>query len=157
VDESSAQLTSTREGAIQVTPCHWGRRQARPAEAELIYYERPDVVGPKESQYAIHRTPDPMGLRAMLSAALGVRGVVRKHRSLYRIGVTRLHLDRVEGLGEFVELEVVLQPGQETAYGVAIAHDLMEKLGVPQSGLLHQAYINLLESKPSQAEVGPDH
>ncbi len=125
------------------------RQFADSAEGELIYYERADATGPKESRYRIHRTPDPAGLSAVLAAALGVRGVVRKHRTLYLIGVTRLHLDLVEGLGSFVELEVVLQPGQETSQGVAIAHDLMEKLGVPQSGLVHQAYIDLLESKPS--------
>ena len=120
------------------------RQFAGSAEAELIYYERPDAAGPKESRYVLHRTPDPVGLGAALSMALGVRGVVRKHRRLYLIGATRMHLDRVEGLGEFVELEVVLQGEQKVSEGVATAHDLMERLGVPQSGLLHQAYIDLL-------------
>lgn len=130
--------------------CPRGRLKLRQfsgtAEAELIYYERPDAAGPKESRYTVHRTLDPMGLRAALSMALGVRGVVCKHRTLYLIGATRLHLDRVEGLGQFVELEVVLRPEEKPSDGVAIAHDLMEKLGIPRDALLHQAYIDLLES-----------
>jgi adenylate cyclase len=116
--------------------------------AELIYYERPEATGPKESRYIVHRTADPVGLCAALSAGLGVRGVVRKRRTLYRIGPTRVHLDRVDDLGEFVELEVVLPPQQSTSEGVAIAHDLMDRLGIPPSGLLHQAYIDMLEARP---------
>lgn len=117
-------------------------------QAELIYYERPEATGPKESRYIVHRTADPAGLGATLSAALGVRGVVRKRRTLYRIGPTRVHLDRVDGLGEFVELEVVLQPQETIPEGVAIAHDLMDRLGIPPSGLLYQAYIDMLEMEP---------
>jgi predicted adenylyl cyclase CyaB len=124
------------------------RQFAGMAEAELIYYERSDSAEPKESRYAIHRTADPVGLRVMLSAALGVRGVVRKRRTLYLIGPTRVHLDRIEGLGEFVELEVVLQPQQNVADGTAMARELMDKLGIPPSGLVRRAYIDLLETGP---------
>ena len=81
----------------------------------------------------------------MLSAALDVRGVVRKRRSVYLVGQTRVHLDQVEGLGDFVELEVVLQPQQNSSDGVAIAHDLMRKLGILPSQLIDKAYIDLLE------------
>ncbi len=122
------------------------RQRAGMAEAELIYYERSDSAEPKESRYAIHRTADPAGLRAALSAALGVRGVVRKRRTLYLIGPTRVHLDRVDQLGEFVELEVVLQPQQKVADGTAMARELLEKLGIPSSGLVSGAYIDLLET-----------
>jgi len=121
------------------------RRLAGVAEAELIYYERSDTSEPKESRYAIHRTADAAGLCTALSAALGVRGVVRKRRTLYLIGPTRVHLDRVEGLGEFVELEVVLKPLQNLSDGVAVAGELMDRLGIPRTALLQQAYVDLLE------------
>jgi adenylate cyclase class IV len=62
-------------------------------QAELIYYERPESSGPRESRYIVHPTADPEGLREVLSAALGVRGVVRKRRTVYLIGQTRVHLD----------------------------------------------------------------
>ena len=90
-------------------------------------------------------TADPEGLREVLSAALGIRGVVRKRRSVYLVGQTRVHLDQVEGLGDFVELEVVLQPQQNSSDGVTIARELMRKLGISTSQLVEKAYIDLLE------------
>jgi len=122
------------------------RRLADRAQAELIYYQRSDAAEPKESRYAIHRVSDPDSLVPLLSAALGVRGVVRKRRTLYRIGATRVHLDCVAGMGQFVELEVVLEAHQSLSEGVAVARDLMSRLAIPPEGLLRPAYIDLLES-----------
>jgi len=122
-------------------------RQLAPERGQLVYYERPDQDGPKRSNYHIFETSDPSGLKATLSLALGVRGVVRKTRYLYLVGQTRVHLDEVEGLGEFMELEVVLRPEQSDAEGQAIAHDLMTRLGVREEDLLEGAYMDLLEGK----------
>jgi predicted adenylyl cyclase CyaB len=112
--------------------------------AELIYYERPDDKAPVESQYM--KTAVVAGeIEAILSIALGVRGTVRKRRDLYRIGQTRVHVDEVEGLGSFVELEVELGRGQSATEGEAIARDLMKELGVKEGDLVAEAYIDLLE------------
>jgi predicted adenylyl cyclase CyaB len=81
----------------------------------------------------------------VLSAAFDIRGVVRKRRTVYRIGQTRVHLDQVEGLGEFVELEVVLRREQSSSDGATIAHELMEKLGISPDQLIDRAYIDLLQ------------
>ncbi|PMP93937.1 MAG: adenylate cyclase, partial [Candidatus Aminicenantes bacterium] len=113
--------------------------------AELIYYERPDQVGPKFCQYEVFETDQPEQLKKVLTAALGLRGKVGKIRYFYKIGQTRLHLDQVEGLGDFLELEVVLHPGQTEAEGQAIAYELMEKLGLKQEDLIDRAYIDLLD------------
>ncbi len=121
------------------------RRFVGCSEAELIYYERPEISGPKESRYIVHPTADPEGLREVLAAAFDIRGVVRKRRSVYLIGQARVHLDQVEGLGEFVELEVVLRPEQKASEGVALAQELMEKLGISRSQLIDGAYIDLLQ------------
>ncbi len=120
------------------------RRFAGSSQAELIYYERSSVSGPKESRYIVYPTSDAEGLRAVLSAALGVRGVVRKTRTLYLIGQTRVHLDEVEGLGQFVELEVVLHPEQGVGEGQAIARRLMTELCILPEQLVERAYIDLL-------------
>jgi predicted adenylyl cyclase CyaB len=112
--------------------------------AELIYYEREDGPGPKESRYSLSRTSEPDSLKAVLQISLGVRGVVRKTRTLYLVGQTRIHLDEVEGLGSFVELEVVMQPNQSRADGIQIARGLMAKLEIQDAELVEQAYIDLL-------------
>ena len=115
---------------------------------ELIHYHRDDIAGPKTSQYTIAPTTDPGALRAILSSVLGVLGVVRKRRWLYRLGQTRVHLDRVEGLGEFVELEVVLRPDQAEGVGMALAQGLMARLGIAEGQLVDVAYIDLMGGGP---------
>jgi predicted adenylyl cyclase CyaB len=122
-------------------------RQLAPDHAQLVYYERPDQDGPKRSTYHIFETADPHNLKTALSLALGVRGIVRKTRFLYLVGQTRLHLDEVEGLGQFMELEVVLRPGQSDAEGQTIATDLMTRLGIHEDDLLKLAYMDLIEAK----------
>jgi predicted adenylyl cyclase CyaB len=116
-----------------------------PDRAQLVYYERPDQDGPKRSNYHIFETSDPENLKTTLTLALGVRGIVCKTRFLYLAGQTRIHLDDVEGLGYFMELEVVLRDGQTDAEGQAIAEDLMNRLGIQKEDLLEGAYMDLLE------------
>jgi len=111
---------------------------------ELIYYERDDQAGPKQCRYSIFRTSDPESLRAVLSLSLRVRGIVRKRRILYMAGQTRIHLDEVEGLGSFAELEVVMRTDQSRAEGIRIARELMAQLEIGDSDLIEQAYIDLL-------------
>jgi predicted adenylyl cyclase CyaB len=124
-------------------------RLLQPDQAQLVYYERPDQDGPKRSNYHIYTTRDPQGLQATLQMALGVRGVVRKTRYLYLVGQTRIHLDDVDGLGQFMELEVVLRADQSDAEGQTIAEDLMARLGVRKEDLLEGAYMDLLEKSGS--------
>ena len=120
------------------------RRFAGSTEAELIYYERPDVAGPKESRYRVYRTRDADSLLAVLSDGCDVTGVVRKRRTVYLIEQTRVHLDEVEGLGDFVELEVVLRPDEDEHAGLAIAQKLMVELGIEPEQLVEGAYVDLL-------------
>ena len=114
---------------------------------ELIHYHRPDTAGPKASRYLIAPTSSPAALKEILTRVLPTTGVVRKRRQLYLVGQTRIHLDRVEGLGDFVELEVVLRPDQDEAEGVAIAQDLMGRLGIAPEQLIREAYIDLLKER----------
>lgn len=115
-------------------------------KGQLIYYERDDTAGPKRSDYTIFTTADPESLKGLLAAALGVRGVVRKQRWLYWVDNTRIHLDEVEGLGTFLELEVVLTSEQSAGEGRLIAEKLMAQLGVEPADLIDGAYIDLLET-----------
>ena len=116
-----------------------------PDRAQLIYYLRSDQEGPRRSDYHIFETLDPENLKHVLSLAYGIRGVVKKTRYLFMVGQTRVHLDDVEGLGHFMELEVVMQEGQSSAQAETIAEGLMTSLGVERGDLLEGAYIDLLE------------
>ncbi|MFZ0531798.1 MAG: class IV adenylate cyclase [Anaerolineales bacterium] len=128
--------------------CPQGRIKLRELSADrgqLVYYLRQDVTAPKHSEYKIFETNDPTILKLILAEAFGVRGVVSKVRYLYLVGQTRIHLDEVKGLGNFMELEVVLQPGQTDAAGQLIAKNLMQQLGIQEMDLLDTAYMDMME------------
>lgn len=118
-------------------------RQFADGSAELIHYDRPDTDGAKASDYVRVPVPDPAALREALARGCGVRGRVRKRRLLLISGATRIHLDRVEGLGDFMELEVVLADGQGDAEGQRIAEQLMCDLGLAEAPRLAGAYLDL--------------
>jgi homotetrameric cytidine deaminase len=82
-------------------------REEEPGGATLIQYDRPDAAEARESRYRLSPVPDPDELRASLDAALGTLVVVAKERHLLLWDGVRIHLDTVEGLGSFVELEGV--------------------------------------------------
>lgn len=130
--------------------CAHGRLKLRDfgdGRGELIHYERADAEGPKLSDYVRAPTSDPAALRDALARAHGVLGRVRKSRLLLMAGATRIHLDRVEHLGDFMELEVVLRGGQTVAEGEAIAEALMAQLGVRDDQRLAGAYLDLLAAR----------
>lgn len=139
--------------------CSHGRlklREAGQGQAELIFYTRPDSATAKQSDYEITAVPDPGLLRGVLSRALGVTQTVVKTRVLYLVGQTRVHLDSVDGLGDFLELEVVLRPGQGIAEGQAIAADLMDRLGIQDADLCSTAYADMLsELATDSSEATP--
>ncbi|KAK7896778.1 hypothetical protein WMY93_022103 [Mugilogobius chulae] len=127
--------------------CSQGRLKLRDfmdGTGQLIFYERPDTDGPKLSRYSISPTSDPASLRTVLSDALGIKGDVRKERRLFLVGQTRIHLDTVEGLGHYMELEVVMRPEQTVEEGQEIARGLMEQLGVSEESLVTGAYMDLI-------------
>jgi predicted adenylyl cyclase CyaB len=115
-----------------------------PDEGELIRYERANTPGPRRSSYLIAHTTEPYILLEILTATLGRIGAVRKTRTLYLVGQTRVHIDQVEGLGDFLELEVVLETNQSETEGQRIAQTLLSEFRIGNSELIGQAYIDLL-------------
>ena len=133
--------------------CPSGRLKLRtfsPTEGQLIFYRRGDGRRrPKLSEFVMTATAEPDALRGIMTLAYGVVGRVRKTRTLCLVGQTRVHLDEVEHLGHFVELEVVLTPDQSVEDGQAIAEDLMRTLGIAPAHLLDRAYVDLLADVPT--------
>jgi len=145
VADGPAQVLVQRDVFFQTLRGRLKLRVLGPGEGQLVYYERQDKAGPRRSDYMIAPTADPGSLERLLGECLGVRGVVSKTRRLYWAGNTRIHLDRVEGLGEFLELEVTLEPEQSVEEGTQRAHELMMRLGIGDADLVDVAYMDLLE------------
>lgn len=95
-----------------------GRLKLRETECSdegwLIYYERPNELESRYSIYQLCLITEPAVLKELLVAALGVKTIIKKQRSLWMYNKTRIHLDTVDELGEFVELETVFQGQSET-------------------------------------------
>lgn len=136
--------------------CPVGRlklRQVPNQPAQLIAYHRPDHTEPSPSDYSIVATHDGATLRRILGSVLGIRGEVRKIRTLFRSGQTRIHFDDVSHLGFFIELEVVCHHGQSDEDAQKVALDLMEKLDIQSGDLVSPAYIDLLEAGNRDREL----
>jgi adenylate cyclase class IV len=134
------------EGApAELPPCRVGPATSASdlGAGRLIAYERPDVPEARTSRYQIARVEDPEAVAAVLSQALGTCGIVRKRRRLYVHRHTRIHLDEVDGLGTFVELETVVsgQPEDEAKRELAEVAEALalldeERIAVPYVVLL---------------------
>ncbi|MGC2646399.1 MAG: class IV adenylate cyclase [Candidatus Sulfotelmatobacter sp.] len=154
----AARLSDTSPQTIQQEDfffaCNRGRLKLRifaRDRGELIRYERSDVAHARESRYLIARTPDPQILKEILTATLGRIGLVKKTRILYLIGQTRVHIDEVQGLGDFLELEVVLRPGQSEVEGKSIVTALLSEFGIAQDELIAEAYVDLLARREANS------
>jgi predicted adenylyl cyclase CyaB len=126
-------------------------RQFADGSAELIHYHRPDSAAAKASDYVRTAVPDAAALREALSRGCGVLGRVRKTRLLVLVNQagfhTRIHLDQVHDLGDFMELEVVLADGQSDAQGAAHAELVMQQLGLHDAPREAGAYLDLLQAR----------
>jgi predicted adenylyl cyclase CyaB len=132
--------------------CARGRLKLRhfaDGQGELIHYHRPDTRDARLSDYVLVPTASAELLGDALRRALDVSGTVEKTRWLYWVGQTRVHLDEVLALGTFLELEVVLRPGQSEDEARQIAEEIMREFGIAPADLIACAYIDLLRQQQS--------
>jgi homotetrameric cytidine deaminase len=124
-------------------------RQSGAAGDELIAYRRPDAAEPGESVYIRAATPAAEALREALAAALGTAVVVAKRRRLFVWGNVRIHLDDVDGLGTFLELEAIVAPdGSDLAAARAKVAQLRDELAIGDEALVTEGYSDLLLDGP---------
>jgi predicted adenylyl cyclase CyaB len=114
-----------------------------PEGAWLLHYGRAESGSLQLSNYEIVAVAEPDATRAMLTAALGVIAEVRKRRILLMRANVRLHLDRVEGLGEFGEIEAVIAPDDDPERSRAAVDELLAALGVAPADLIDVSYFEL--------------
>ena len=120
-------------------------RETEDKPSMLIYYDREKITGPKESGVLIVEVPNPSGLKKLLKTSLGIRSVVEKSRRIFHFKGTEIHLDLVEGLGRFIELERLTkkEPNALRKSRSTIAL-LMKELGINEGDLLRGSYSDLL-------------
>lgn len=131
-----------------------GRLKLRQGNIEnsLIFYERPDRAGPKRADVSLVRTDAAQAaqLHETLTAAMEVLVVVDKRREIYFIDNVKFHLDRVEGLGVFVEIEAIDEHGKIGAEALGRQCDMyMDLFGIDDADLVNVSYSDLLAKNKS--------
>jgi len=121
-------------------------REEQPGRAHLIQFERAGEPQQRESRYRIAEIADAEALRAALTAAIGTTVVVCKARRLFLWRQVRIHLDTVERLGSFIELEAVAPPGSDLAEEYALVQTLREQLGITDERLVAHGYAEQLRA-----------
>lgn len=124
-----------------------GRLKLREGKIEnaLIFYQRSNQAGPKQSDVILYQGAAGSSLKATLSAAIGVKVVVDKQRAIYFLGNVKFHVDEVQQLGSFVEIEAIDKDGtigierlqEQCAY-------YMDLLGIETNDLVEVSYSDLL-------------
>ena len=124
-----------------------GRLKLREIDGQarcLIGYHRPDQGAPKPSDYRIVPVSAPEPIKAILASTLGVRVVVIKERIIYLRHHVRIHLDRVNELGDFVEFEAVMGNSAEGNTEDSILDRLIDEFGISASDLEATSYSDML-------------
>jgi adenylate cyclase class 2 len=141
IDHQVDTYFTTRSGRLKL-------RESSLCGGQLVPYLRPDAEGPRVSEYQLIPVPEPDAVRRLLSELLGVHRVVRKEREIFLYENVRIHLDRVEGLGTFMELEAVYDgdPANEPDECRKVDF-LMKELGVAPGDLIPVSYEGLLDAE----------
>ena len=112
-------------------------------EAQLIYYQRSDLAESRYSNYQVCDIPEPVAFKQIATMAWGVKIVVEKRRDLWMFGDTRIHLDQVTDLGQFVELETVIR--DQTEREAQAEHQFVkDALGIKEEDLVSVSYSDLV-------------
>ena len=126
---------------------HDGRLKLRKGNIEnfLVHYNRPDQAGPKQSDVILFKSDPESTLESILTEALGVLVVVDKQREIYFIDNVKFHVDCVEGLGTFVEIEAIDYEGDIGRERLREQCDhYMSLLGIRNDDLCERSYSDML-------------
>lgn len=124
-----------------------GRLKLREGNIEnnLIFYERTNQAGPKNSHFQLVKVEDAAGLKEVLATSNGIKVVVKKKREIYYIHNVKFHIDDVPGLGSFVEIEAGNRfqdiPEEELKRQCDF---YMQAFGIKEQDLMDVSYSDLL-------------
>ena len=124
-----------------------GRLKLREGNIEraLIHYDRPDKPAPKDSRVTLFLPPPGTGLKEVLTAAIGVLVVVRKTREIFFLDNVKFHIDAVDGVGRFVEIEAIDQTGEIPRERLLEqCTEYMDLFGITEDDLIDCSYSDIL-------------
>ncbi|MBL7747142.1 MAG: class IV adenylate cyclase [Chitinophagaceae bacterium] len=131
-----------------------GRLKLREGNIEnnLIFYERSNQAGPKDSHFNLVKVEDATGLKEVLTRSNGIKVIVEKHREIYYIGNVKFHIDEVPGLGSFVEIEAGNRFAEEMTQGQLKEQCdfYLEQFRVLPEDLIDVSYSDMLIEKISE-------
>ncbi len=126
-------------------PAGRGKLREGKIEHSLIHYERPNRPGPKVSRVRLYQVACESKLKDVLAAALGALAVVKKSREIYFIDNVKFHIDRVENLGSFVEIEAIDATGRIGRQRLLKqCRRYMTLFGIRKSDLIDCSYSDML-------------
>lgn len=125
-----------------------GRLKLREGKIEnnLIHYFREDKKTSRESKVNLYKTQSDSNLKEILEKSMGTRCVVDKKREIFFIDNVKFHIDNVEGLGKFVEIEAIDSDGNIPKEKLQEQCNYYIKLlEINAKDLISQSYSDLLE------------
>ena len=128
-------------------------REINNERAELIWYSRPDELEAKNSNYEIYESNNSNNLKKVLTSSLGVKVVVNKLRKAYIYNDCRIHIDKVENLGEFLEFEVVMIPERTDEQAKELMKFLKNHFKINNDDLINVSYSDMIIEKNSNIFV----
>jgi predicted adenylyl cyclase CyaB len=154
--ETCRRIGAVDKGTIEQTDTYFSMgnyrlklREQNDGQHFLIGYSRPDAAEARKSQYRLQRVENPGATKATLARQWGVKVVVKKARRWFLWeGRVRIHIDRVEGLGDFLELEAVVGsiPGYDEDSARLDVARLAHDLGISQRDLVAESYATLVRA-----------
>jgi len=128
-----------------------GRLKLRQGNIEnnLIFYNRNNQKGPKQSDFHLAAVTEPLELENLLTEALGIKAIVEKKRKIFFLDNIKVHLDEVSGLGSFVEIEVsnIFNPKIPIETLHQQCTELMHQLNIKEEDLITNSYSDMFTKK----------
>jgi adenylate cyclase class 2 len=123
-----------------------GRLKLREGNIEnaLIYYDRQNESGPMQSDVLLHAVAPNSGLKEILTKTLGVLVVVDKRREIYYVANVKFHIDTVQGLGSFVEIEAAGDERTDRGKLLEQCRDYVEQFAIEDNDLVAESYSDMV-------------
>lgn len=147
---NNAEFKGTDEQTDTYFNVDKGRLKLREGKIEnnLIYYERTNQAGPKNSTFNLIKIEDAAGLKDVLERSVGIKVVVQKKREIYYIKNVKFHIDEVPGLGPFVEIEAGNILADLTQQELKDQCDFyLKEFGINDGDLIEVSYSDMLLEK----------